>query len=78
MKVNRVIKETIESDGLGARIRRAREADPRSLSELARLAGISRSFWYQVEHESVLGGISESTLRKIEEVLGVDFGVQFD
>jgi len=78
MKVNRVIKEAVESAGLGARIKRAREADPRSLTELAKLVGISRNFWYQLEHETVLGGISESTLRKIEEVLNVDFGVKFD
>jgi transcriptional regulator with XRE-family HTH domain len=45
---------------------------------MAKEVGISRNYWYQLEAEAVLGGVAEETLRKIEEVLGVDLGVQFD
>jgi hypothetical protein len=35
-------------------------------------------YWYQLEAEAVLGGVAEDTIKKIEEVLGVDLGVCFN
>lgn len=78
VKVRRIIKREVEVPDLGSRIKQAREADPRSVTQLAKLAGISRNYWYQLEAESVLGGVAEETLRKVEEVLGVDLGVEID
>lgn len=78
VRVRRIVKQEIDAPGLGQKIREAREADGRSLAQLARVTGISRNYWYQLEAESVMGGISEETLRKIEAVLAVDFGVKFD
>lgn len=64
--------------GLGDRIKQAREARRRPVTQMAKEIGISRNYWYRLEAEAVLGGVAEETLRKIEEVLGVDLGVQFD
>jgi transcriptional regulator with XRE-family HTH domain len=78
VKVRRIIKLEIDIPGLGERIKQAREASGRPVTKLAKEVGISRNYWYQLEAEAVLGGMAEETLRKIEEVLGVDLGVQFD
>lgn len=78
MRVRRIIREEIEIPGLGDAIKSARLADPRSVTELARLVNISRNYWYQLETESSPGGVAEGTLRKIERILKVDFGVKFE
>lgn len=78
VRVRRIIKQEIEVPGLGAAIKHARESSGRSLTSLAKAAGISRNYWYQLESEAVLGGIAEDTLRKVEEVLSVNFGVSFE
>ncbi|MBI4739011.1 helix-turn-helix transcriptional regulator [Candidatus Woesearchaeota archaeon] len=78
MKVRRIVKQEIDVPGLGEQIKRARESDERSVTYLAKTVGISRNYWYQLESEAVLGGVAEDTLRKIEEVLGADFGVRFN
>lgn len=78
MKVRRIVKLEIDLPDLGKRIKEAREADPRSVTKLAKTVGISRNYWYQLEAEAVLGGVAEDTIRKIEEVLNVDFGINFD
>lgn len=78
VRVRRIIKQEVDAPGLGEQIKKARESDPRSVTKLSKLVGISRNYWYQLEAEAVLGGIAEDTLRKIEEVLGVNFGVSFE
>ena len=78
MKVRRIVKLEIEIPNLGKRIEEARKADPRSVTKLARTVGISRNYWYQLEAEAILGGVAEDTIRKIEEVLNTDFGINFD
>lgn len=78
VKVRRIVKQEVDVPGLGDRIKKAREASDRPVTKLASAAGISRNYWYQLEAEAVLGGVAEETLRKVEEVLGVDFGVKFD
>ena len=78
MKVRRIVKLEIEIPDLGEQIKQAREADPRSVTKLAKTVGISRNYWYQLEAEAVLGGVAEDTIRKIEAVLNTDFGINFD
>lgn len=61
--------------GLGARIRSARRADSRSLKAICQLVGMTRTNWYRIEAETQTLPID--TLRKIEQVLEVEFGVEF-
>ncbi|MFN6538315.1 MAG: helix-turn-helix domain-containing protein [Nostoc sp. EkiNYC01] len=74
-RVKRVLR--VDAPGIGAKIKDARERDPRSVDELAKAAGMTRANWYRIEREEN-DVLPEPTLRKIEEVLGVDFGVKFD
>ncbi|WP_026733971.1 helix-turn-helix domain-containing protein [Fischerella sp. PCC 9605] len=75
MQIERVIR--IDAPGIGAKIKEARERDPRSVEELAKAANMTRANWYRIEREEN-DVLPEPTLRKIEEVLGVDLGVRFD
>ncbi len=77
VQVKRVIEEVADFPELGQRIKRAREADTRSLSRICKDAGMSRSYWYQLESEDLRAPATEEIIRKIEAVLGVDLGVQF-
>lgn len=74
MKVRKTID--IDAPGLGDRIKRAREADPRSLAEICRQIPMSPMNWYKLEKEETKA-IPLETLERIEDVLGVDFGVEF-
>ncbi len=76
MKVKRSTEKY--APGLGERIRRARVADNRSVEMLCGLAQISRVYWYDIESEKIRGALPEDTLRRIEQVLGVDLEVNFD
>ncbi|NMF66922.1 transcriptional regulator (plasmid) [Brasilonema octagenarum UFV-E1] len=76
MKVRRTVDK--EVPGLGQRIKEAREADERSLEVICAEIGISRVYWYDIEAERVRNALPEETLRKIEKVLGVNLGVNFD
>ena len=75
MKVRRVTE--IEIPGLGAKIRKAREQDPRSLVEICQIVGMTTSNWYRIEKE-VTKFLPIETLQNIEKVLNVDLGVNFD
>lgn len=83
MKVSKLIE--IEVPGLGQRIKAAREADPRPLLKICQLVpspyGKGKSMtptnWYKIEKEETKT-LPLPTLRKIEEVLGVDFGVEVE
>lgn len=75
MKVRKVVDK--EVPGLGEKIRRAREADSRSLSEICRQIPMSNMNWYKIEAEETKA-LPIETLRRIEKVLGIDFGVDFD
>lgn len=76
MKVKRTVEKEIP--GLGKRIKQAREADKRSLEVICAEVGISRVYWYDIEAEKVRDSLPEDTLRRIEKVLGVNLGVNFD
>ncbi len=75
MKVRRTTD--LEIPGLGRKIKLAREADTRSLETICREVQLSRVYWYDIESERIRGALPEETLRRIEEVLGVDLGVEF-
>ena len=75
MKVRKTVD--IEIPGLGAKIKAARESDRRSLSEICRQIEMSTMNWYKIEDE-VTKALPLETLRNIEEVLGVDFGIDFE
>lgn len=75
MKVRRVTE--IEIPGLGKKIKAAREKDPRSLVEICQIVGMTTSNWYRIEKE-ITKFLPIETLKKIEEVLNVDLGVNFD
>ncbi|MGI8503249.1 MAG: helix-turn-helix domain-containing protein [Hassallia sp.] len=75
MKVKKVIE--VEVPGLGDRIRKAREADSRSLAEICRQIPMTTMNWYRIEAEETKA-LPIETLRRIEEVLGVDFEVKLD
>jgi transcriptional regulator with XRE-family HTH domain len=74
MKVTKTI--TLDAPGLGAKIKQAREADPRRLTEICAAVGMTTANWYRIEAEKQV--LPEITLRKIEFVLDVDLGVRFD
>jgi len=62
--------------GLGQKIKVAREADPRPLTTICKIMNMSSNNWYRIEKE--LQALPIETLRKIETVLGVDFGVSLE
>ena len=71
----RITKEIgVEVPGLGERIRDARLSDRRSLKSICDAIGMSPQNWYRIEKEQQ--SLPIETLRKMEEVLGVDFGVK--
>jgi transcriptional regulator with XRE-family HTH domain len=78
LKVKRVQEVICDFPGLGDRIRKARESDSRSLTAICTEAGISRSYWYQLENGDMRSPATEEIIRKVERVLGVDLGVNFE
>lgn len=75
VQIERIIR--IDVPGIGNKIKKARERDPRPVEKLAKLANMTRANWYRIENEKN-DILPESTLRKIEEVLGINLGVNFD
>ena len=69
MKVR--VSRDIEIEGLGERIEEARRKDSRPVEVLAKAAGISRGYWYDLEKERIRQSLPLETLQKIEEVLNV-------
>lgn len=72
------ITRDIEIPELGARIKAARDADPRPVGELARLAGISRGYWYDLEAEKFRAAVPLATIQAVADVLGLELGVSDD
>jgi transcriptional regulator with XRE-family HTH domain len=75
----RQIRE-VEVERLGERIKAARLAisNVKSLEQILEEVNFSRTYWYDLEKETLKGTLSIENLRKIEKSLGVDFGVSFD
>ncbi|MBE9053440.1 helix-turn-helix transcriptional regulator [Nostocales cyanobacterium LEGE 11386] len=78
MQVKRTITVVKDFPGLGERIKKIREGDSRSLSQICRDSGISRSYWHQIENEDLRAAVTEDIIRKIEAILNTDLGVSFD
>jgi transcriptional regulator with XRE-family HTH domain len=76
--VKRTITVTKEFPELGKRIKKARENDTRSLTQICKEAGISRSYWHQIENEDLRAAVTEDIIRKIEGTLQIDLGVSFE
>lgn len=72
MKVRKVVEK--EVPGLGARIKKARESDRRSLVKICNEIKMTPANWYRIEREEAKY-IPIETLRLMEKVLGVDLGV---
>lgn len=71
----KVLKTTvIEVENLGAKIRSARKADKRDLTIICAQIPMSANNWYRIENEQQT--LPYETLQKIEQVLGVNFGVK--
>jgi transcriptional regulator with XRE-family HTH domain len=62
---------------LSEKIKKARVADGRSVQVLATLAEISSVYWYQLENNK-RSWVSEEVIRRMEKVLGVEFGIEFN
>jgi len=77
MEIKRTIDQVKSFPELGERIKIYRQQDPRSLVALCELAGVSRSYWYQIEDERLLAPVSEEVIRKIEAALNVDLNIEF-
>ena len=73
----RQIKE-IEVKGLGEIIKAARLNSRKSLEEICKEVGVSRTYWYDLEKETLKGTLSVENLKRIEEALDIDLGVKFD
>lgn len=78
VQVKRTVETIKEFTGLGQKIKSARESDGRTLTQICRDCGVSRSYWYQLEGEDLRAPVTEQMIRKIEKVLGTDFGIKFD
>lgn len=78
VQVKRSIVVIRDFPGLGERIKKARESDQRSLIQICKDSGVSRTYWHQIENEATLSPITEDVVRKIEATLNIDLGVTFD
>lgn len=73
----RVVKTiAVDVPNLGQKIRQAREADSRPLVKICAEVGMTPANWYRIEAEKQM--LPLETLIKIEEVLGVSFGIKFE
>lgn len=78
VQIKRSIVIVKEFPGLGERIKKIREGDRRTLTQICKEAEISRSYWHQIENEDLRAPATEEIMRKIETALGVDLGISFD
>ena len=73
----RKIREIVIDD-LGNKIKQARLKSDQSLEQICEKVGVSRTYWYDLEKETLKGALSFENLQKIESVLNIDLGVIFD
>lgn len=71
VKVKRTVEVNV--DGLGEMIRQAR--GERTITEVSKLANMSRKGWHDIEAEKA-PAVKIETLQKMEAVLGVSFNVE--
>ncbi len=72
------ITKTLEVDipGLGQKIEQARKNSSLPLTEICKKVNMSTMNWYRIEKEQQ--SVPIDTLRRIEEVLDVNLGVDFN
>lgn len=75
MQVRKVI--TVDAPGLHERIKESQEQSGKSIEQICRESDISRQTWYNIVNGYLKTGIDWDVLEKIEQSLGVDFGVKF-
>lgn len=75
MKVKMTIE--VEVPGLGKKIEEARRSDKRPLTQICEKVDLTTMYWYQIEREEVKA-LPLETLRRIEKILNINFGVKFD
>ncbi len=73
MKVRKTID--IEIPGLGEKIEATRRADARTLRDICGQVNMTTANWHRIEKEETKF-LPIETLREIERVLGVDFGIE--
>ncbi len=73
----RQIRE-IEVEGLGEKIKVARLDSKKSLEQICTEVGVSRTYWYEIEKETIKGTLSYENFQKIQEVLNINLEVNFD
>lgn len=78
VKVRKTIQKEQDIPDLAQKIKQAREKSDLSVTGLAKAAGISRKYWYQIENDKIEGSLSYDTLCKIQSALGVEFNVKFE
>jgi transcriptional regulator with XRE-family HTH domain len=74
--VRKIVKQEIEVEGLGQRIKDARYQSGKTVESVIRELNISRTYWTNITKEKV--DLSNDLLVKIEKCLKTEFGVVFD
>lgn len=74
MEIVRTIKTT--GKDIPKKVKEARLKDGRSVQVLATYAGLSSAYWYKIENGQA-DIVSEEVIRKIEEILKIDLGINF-
>lgn len=74
-----IVRTVIDKEfvGLGDKIRRARKLDKRSLRQITEEVGMTPMNWYKIEKEETKT-LPVETLKRIEEVLGVNLEVELE
>lgn len=73
----RLIKE-VEVEGLGDIIKQARLDSRKSVEQICSEIGVSRTYWYDIEKETLRGTLSFENFQKIQQVLNLDLKISFD
>ena len=74
-----IVREIIDREvpGLEQKIKKARKACPKSVTDLASEAGMSVANWYRIESGKV-EFLPKTTLEAMLAALGEDLGIQLD
>lgn len=77
VKVKQIIRREIDVPDLPQQLTQAQKKSGKSVAEICTILGFSRTYWYLITKgkEEV---IAYETLLRIEEALGVSFGITFD
>lgn len=78
VKVRKRIEKEQDFPDLPEKIRQARAQSDLTVTGLAKAAGISRKYWYQIENDKLECALSYDTLCRIESALGVNLDVSFE